>query len=426
MAENIIEVDNLSKLYKLGSIGTGTLSHDLNRWWHKVRQKGDPYLEAGEKNDRTAKSVTGYVWSLKDVSFDIKQGEVFGIIGKNGAGKSTLLKILSKITKPTKGEIRIDGTIASLLEVGTGFHPELTGRENVFLNGAILGMKTATIKKKFDEIVEFSGVERYIDTPVKRYSSGMYVRLAFAVSAHLEPEILIVDEVLSVGDWEFQQKCLGKMQEVSSRQGRTVIFVSHSLPAVKQLCTRGLLLEHGMQKTVGSIKDILSVYEQVAEDSDAGIRGTLPAGLPGYFVNWKLEGDGLPGKHSCYTGSVLSFCFGFYAAENIMNCEVIFTVIYEEILIMQISSQASLGASFNLIPGDHLFKFKFDFPVRDARFNIGVTLTSFNREVDSWASSTKLTVLNDYKSNVNAGVVNPHTTFSLQSNAIEKATTLLQ
>ena len=233
MPKTIIEVENLSKMYKLGSIGTGTLSHDLNRWWYKVRGKEDPYLTAGQLNDRNSGSSKGYVWSLKNLNFSVEEGEVLGIIGKNGAGKSTLLKILSKITKPTTGMVKLDGRIASLLEVGTGFHPELTGRENVFLNGAILGMTRAEISRKFDEIIDFSGVEKYIDTPVKRYSSGMYVRLAFAIAAHLEPEILIVDEVLAVGDAEFQRKCLGKMQDVSNRQGRTVLFVSHSTAAIK-------------------------------------------------------------------------------------------------------------------------------------------------------------------------------------------------
>jgi lipopolysaccharide transport system ATP-binding protein len=415
MSETIIEVENLSKIYKLGSFGTGTLSHDLNRWWHKMRHKEDPYLKAGEKNDRTAKSTSGYVWSLKDINFEIKQGEVFGIIGKNGAGKSTLLKLLSKITKPTTGEIRIDGTIASLLEVGTGFHPELTGRENIFLNGAILGMKTAEIKKNFDEIVSFSGVEKYIDTPVKRYSSGMYVRLAFAVSAHLEPEILIVDEVLSVGDSEFQQKCLGKMKDISARQGRTVLFVSHSMAAIRQLCTKGLLLEHGLQKAVGSIKDILSIYQEEETDAADGQRGNIPNNQPGYFLNWQLEGVNLPGRHSCYTGNTVSFCFGFHANESLKNCEVRFMVKYEEqIMILHAGSMAHLGSTFSVTPGDYQFKFQMDFPVRDAKFNIEVTFLSIGKIVDTWTSSTKLTVLDNFTSNVYAGVINPATIFSIE------------
>jgi len=234
----VIKVENLSKQYRLGAVGTGSFAHDLNRTWQRLRGKEDPYLMIGEENDRTQKGSSDYVWALKDINFSVQHGEVLGIIGRNGAGKSTLLKILSRTTSPTTGSVKIKGRVASLLEVGTGFHPELSGRENIFLNGAILGMSKQEIKSKFDEIVDFSGVERYIDTPVKRYSSGMYVRLAFGVAAHLEPEILIVDEVLAVGDAEFQKKALGKMKDVSNRQGRTVLFVSHNIPAIKSLCTR--------------------------------------------------------------------------------------------------------------------------------------------------------------------------------------------
>lgn len=259
MSNVVIKVENLGKQYRLGQVGTGTLSHDLNRWWYRMRGKEDPYLKIGEANDRTVKGTSDLVWALKDINFEVKQGEVLGIIGKNGAGKSTLLKILSQVTGPTVGEIKVKGRIASLLEVGTGFHPELTGRENIFLNGAILGMTKAEIRSKFDEIVAFSGVERYIDTPVKRYSSGMYVRLAFAVAAHLEPEILIVDEVLAVGDAEFQEKCLGKMKAVSG-EGRTVLFVSHNLPAVRSLCKTGLYLKNGSILKDGKIDEVLSEY----------------------------------------------------------------------------------------------------------------------------------------------------------------------
>src|ERR1700741_2136106 len=242
--DTVIKVENVSKQYRLGMVGRGTIANDLTKWWAKVRGKEDPFLAIGEANDRTQKGNSDYVWALKDINFEVKRGEVLGIIGKNGAGKSTLLKILSQVTMPTTGEIKVKGRIASLLEVGTGFNPDLTGRDNIFLNGAILGMTKQEIKNKFDEIIDFSGVERYIDTPVKRYSSGMYVRLAFAVAAHLEPEILIVDEVLAVGDAEFQKKCLGKMKDVSG-QGRTVLFVSHNMSAIRQLCTRALLLEDG-------------------------------------------------------------------------------------------------------------------------------------------------------------------------------------
>lgn len=240
-----IKVENLSKAYQLGDFGTGTISRDLERFWARLRGKEDPFLKIGEVNDRTIKGESDVVWSLNDINFEVEQGDAVGIIGRNGAGKSTLLKILSRVTSPTTGSIKLRGRIASLLEVGTGFHPELSGRENIYLNGAILGMRKAEIKQKFDEIVSFSGVERYIDTPVKRYSSGMYVRLAFAVAAHLESEILIVDEVLAVGDAEFQKKCLGKMGQVSKSEGRTVLFVSHNMAAVKTLCNRGIVLANG-------------------------------------------------------------------------------------------------------------------------------------------------------------------------------------
>lgn len=256
----ILKVENLSKQYRLGTVGTGTLSHDLNRWWHAIRGKEDPYLKIGDTNDRTSKGTSDYVWALQDINFEVQAGEVLGIIGKNGAGKSTLLKILSKVTAPTTGVIKSRGRMASLLEVGTGFNPELTGRENIFLNGAILGMTKKEITSKLDEIIEFSGCERYIDTPTKRYSSGMTVRLAFAVAAFLEPEILVVDEVLAVGDAEFQKKAIGKMQDISKEGGRTVLFVSHNMAAVKSLCTRGIVLEHGTVVFAGGIDEVISKY----------------------------------------------------------------------------------------------------------------------------------------------------------------------
>ncbi|OAQ38612.1 hypothetical protein A5893_14465 [Pedobacter psychrophilus] len=257
---SVIKVENLSKQYRLGEIGTGSISHDLNRWWHSVRGKENPYLKIGDTNDRSTKGESEYVWSLKDINFEIEQGDAVGIIGRNGAGKSTLLKILSRVTGPTTGSVKVKGRVASLLEVGTGFHPELSGRENIFLNGAILGMRKHEIQRKFDEIVDFSGVERYIDTPVKRYSSGMYVRLAFAVAAHLESEILIIDEVLAVGDAEFQKKCLGKMGDVNKGEGRTVLFVSHNMASVLNLCKSGIILANGTQKFIGSINKATEIY----------------------------------------------------------------------------------------------------------------------------------------------------------------------
>lgn len=264
MSNIAIKAENISKAYQLGEIGTGTISRDLERWWAKLRGKEDPFLRIGEANDRNVKGTSDIVWSLKDLNFEIEQGDAVGIIGRNGAGKSTLLKILSRVTAPTTGSIKLKGRIASLLEVGTGFHPELTGRENIYLNGAILGMRKAEIKRKFDEIVDFAGIERYIDTPVKRYSSGMYVRLAFAVAANLESEILIVDEVLAVGDAEFQKKCLGKMGEVSKGEGRTILFVSHHMGSIQSLCNKGMVLSNGKVIHDGSVSSCINKYLQQA------------------------------------------------------------------------------------------------------------------------------------------------------------------
>ena len=328
MSEVVIRVENISKLYRLGEVGTGSLAHDVNRWWHKVRGKEDPYLKIGEVNDRTktvssvqrpessAKNANAldprrstlvspkappsdWVYALKDVSFEVKRGEVLGIIGRNGAGKSTLLKILSRVTTQSSGQIKVRGRIASLLEVGTGFHPELTGRENIFLNGAILGMRKAEIARKFDEIVEFSGCARYIDTPVKRYSSGMYVRLAFAVAAHLEPEILIVDEVLAVGDAEFQKKCLGKMKDVAGH-GRTILFVSHNMTAVQALTNRCIVLQNGNVSFVGSSSEAIRIYldknlESLSLDFSDKPRNNKAMGIHAKIQRIMIQGDSAEG-----------------------------------------------------------------------------------------------------------------------------------
>jgi lipopolysaccharide transport system ATP-binding protein len=308
-----LKAENISKQYRLGQVGTGTLTHDLNRFWHKVRGKDDPYLKIGESNDRSTKGSSDYVWSLRDINFEIEQGDAVGIIGRNGAGKSTLLKILSKVTKPTTGKIYTNGRIASLLEVGTGFHPEMTGRENIFLNGAILGMTGKEIKRKFDEIVDFSGVERYIDTPVKRYSSGMYVRLAFAVAAHLESEILIVDEVLAVGDAEFQKKCLGKMGDVTRGEGRTILFVSHNMAAIQTLCNYGILLENGKSKFSGQISEVISHYSTANSLSEKIVPNTKNiAYLTGinFFSN---------DKFGIICGADVRFEFNIFAKEKLEN-----------------------------------------------------------------------------------------------------------
>lgn len=299
MSQLAIKAENISKQYRLGKVGTGTLSHDLNRLWYKVRGLEDPYVKIGEANDRSMKGESDYVWSLRDINFEIEQGDSVGIIGRNGAGKSTLLKLLSKVTKPTTGGFKVKGRIASLLEVGTGFNPEMTGRENIYLNGAILGMRRAEITKKLDEIINFSGVERYIDTPVKRYSSGMYVRLAFAVAAHLESEILIVDEVLAVGDAEFQKKCLGKMNDVSKGEGRTVLFVSHNMAAVQNLCFKGILLENGIIKKTGAINDVLAEY----------------------LVSTKIENVKLSENTNRKGNGFLKFTDGFFISDNDNNIE---------------------------------------------------------------------------------------------------------
>ncbi|MCB0429410.1 MAG: ABC transporter ATP-binding protein [Flavobacteriales bacterium] len=276
MSQIVIQAEDVSKLYRLGVVGANTMADDLNRLWARIRGKEDPILKVGEVNARNEAGASNYVWALRNVNFELEQGEVMGVIGKNGAGKSTLLKILSQVTKPTTGRIGVKGRIASMLEVGTGFHPELTGRENVFLNGAILGMTKKEIRGKLDEIISFSGVERYIDTPAKRYSSGMKVRLGFAVAAHLEPEILIVDEVLAVGDVEFQRRCVEKMQEVA-RQGKTILFVSHNMASIKSLCTRCIHMENGMVKFDGDVEDAIDLY--IKSNAEVFQNGQIPQGV---------------------------------------------------------------------------------------------------------------------------------------------------
>lgn len=299
-----IEFDNVGKMYRLGRVGTGTLSHDLNRWWTTtILRKEDPYLKIGETNDRSKKGSSEYVWALRDISFKVEQGDVVGIIGKNGAGKSTLLKLLSRITSPTTGSIRYQGRIASLLEVGTGFHPEMTGRENIYMNGSIMGMTKKEITRKLDEIVDFAGVERYLDTPVKRYSSGMTVRLGFAVAAFLEPEILVVDEVLTVGDAEFQKKAIGKMQDVSKGEGRTVLFVSHNMAAVKNLCTRGVVLQNGQLAFDGTTDDAVGYYLNNNFQVEQGLITDHIDELASYITVDKIEINGTPYTESTITSN---------------------------------------------------------------------------------------------------------------------------
>jgi lipopolysaccharide transport system ATP-binding protein len=319
MSDVVIHVEDVSKQYRLGQVGRKTLSSDVDRWWQKLRGKEDPFLKIGEENDRTAKGNSEYVWALRNINFKVKHGEVLGIIGRNGAGKSTLLKILSKVTAPTQGNIKIKGRIASLLEVGTGFHPDLSGRDNIFLNGAILGMTKKEIQNKFDEIVDFAGVERYIDTPVKRYSSGMYVRLAFAVAAHLEPDILIVDEVLAVGDAEFQKKCLGKMKDVSEKDGRTILFVSHNMAALSRLCGSCLYLKNGLVVSSGATDKIITEYLKTQNSSSFSVEynaSDAPSSNIVRLISAKVINENGEGK------------FNFNIDENI-GVEIVFEVLQQ-------------------------------------------------------------------------------------------------
>lgn len=325
-----IEFENISKQYRLGVVSTGTLSHDLNRFWHtKVLRREDPYLKIGETNDRSHQGKSEYVWALKNIDFKVEQGDVVGIIGKNGAGKSTLLKLLSRVTAPTTGIIRARGRIASLLEVGTGFHPEMTGRENIYMNGAIMGMTRSEITRKLDEIVDFSGCERYLDTPVKRYSSGMIVRLGFAIAAHLEPEILVVDEVLAVGDAEFQKKAIGKMQDVSQGEGRTVLFVSHNMGAVKNLCKRGVLLEQGKVKSTGEIEDVIQQYITIYDYISRQKEWALNPEKEISFTKIQLLVNGKKNYQNIDVTDKLTVQITYYVKEDIRNSNLSFTLFKE-------------------------------------------------------------------------------------------------
>ncbi|MGD1318971.1 ABC transporter ATP-binding protein [Chryseobacterium sp. 2R14A] len=391
-----LKAENISKQYRLGQVGTGTLTHDLNRFWHKVRGKEDPYLMIGESNDRSAKGSSEYVWSLRDINFEIEQGDAVGIIGRNGAGKSTLLKLLSKVTKPTTGKIYTNGRIASLLEVGTGFHPEMTGRENIYLNGAILGMTKKEIKRKFDEIVDFSGVERYIDTPVKRYSSGMYVRLAFAVAAHLESEILIVDEVLAVGDAEFQKKCLGKMGDVTKGEGRTILFVSHNMAAIKALCNRGILLENGKLAVAGKMNAVIDSYFIGKVMETDGKRQNIPLEGKGYFKSWEVGGKK---DFSIDSDKKEKFVFEYDAKEKLTNCELGFVIRNSDgSIILGCNSRDYGGDFFTIDKGTHQFTFELALPVIHGKYEIDIAIVSNNILIDQWVSETKVIVKNKFES----------------------------
>ncbi len=384
----ILKAENISKQYRLGTVGTGTLSHDLNRWWHAIRGKEDPYLKVGETNDRSFKGNSDYVWALQDINFEVERGEVLGIIGKNGAGKSTLLKILSKVTAPTTGVIKSRGRIASLLEVGTGFNPELTGRENIYLNGAILGMTKKEITSKLDEIVAFSGCERYIDTPTKRYSSGMTVRLAFAVAAFLEPEILVVDEVLAVGDAEFQKKAIGKMQDISKSEGRTVLFVSHNMAAVKSLCTQGIVLEHGKVVFKGNSNDSVDFYltkQSSFVQSSLLTREDRKGTGEIKFESIELTNKEGLGVNEIISGEFAKFKISFRVFDDISVDKLVFGIVirdFNEVKIADIYSD-EMGIKFDNRIFDNGYV-ELEFPklmLRGGNYYLDVVVQSYNLAV---------------------------------------------
>lgn len=364
MSNTVIEFNNVGKQYILGTIGTGTLSQDLNRWWANIRGKEDPYLKIGETNDRTQKGDSHFVWALRDINFKIEQGDVVGIIGKNGAGKSTLLKILSRVTSPTTGNIKIKGRIASLLEVGTGFHPEMTGRENIFMNGSIMGMTKTEIKSKFDEIVDFAGVAKYVDTPVKRYSSGMMVRLGFAIAAHLEPEILVVDEVLAVGDAEFQKKAIGKMHDVSKGEGRTVLFVSHNMAAVKSLCTTGVVLQNGMAIFNGNIDDSLKFYLNESPIANDGIITDAIKHKKANIVYKRILINKTEQRNSTITSNqkTLSLCIEGYTPEEIKTDVMLVLKTKDGTPLATLAEGHYKGIIQTIPPGDFVIQKEINLP----------------------------------------------------------------
>ena len=358
--QTVIKVENLSKQYRLGNIGTGTISHDINRFFAKMRGKEDPFLKIGETNDRTKSGNSDFVWALRNINFEVQQGEILGIIGKNGAGKSTLLKILSKVTGPTTGSIKAKGRIASLLEVGTGFHPELTGRENVFLNGAILGMTKLEIKSKLDEIVDFAGIERYLDTPVKRYSSGMMVRLGFAVAAHLEPEILVVDEVLAVGDAEFQKKAIGKMKDVSENSGRTVLFVSHNMTSIQHLCNKAIVMQNGSVTFHGDVSLAIEKYlasNLSLEKLPIHERDDIVC-LSGFKINdiyiSNINNEKI--QNNILSGDTLKFIIKYESSENYSDTRIRITINKSNGDIISILNSYHNGKIFSISKGKGQFE----------------------------------------------------------------------
>jgi len=396
MAEIVIKSENLGKKYIIGHQRKGgyktfreqMLQHMHNFYFRtKKMLSGQQVLEGDEMEE---------FWALRDINFEIKQGDRVGIIGRNGAGKSTLLKILSRITEPTTGKVFIKGRIASLLEVGTGFHPELTGRENIFLNGAILGMSRNEIKKKFDEIVEFSGIEKFLDTPVKRYSSGMYVRLAFAIAAHLDPEILIVDEVLAVGDAEFQKKCLGRMREVSKNEGKTVLFVSHNLQAVRALCQKGILLSKGLVQAIDSIESVLEKYQMDSIDDKDGIRDNLPVDKLIYFKSWFINYKSSQ-TFSCLSREKIKIGVEYVVNDEIQMIE--FGLILRDLngeIIVSANSRDNDQHFLNLKKGKYELFFEMELPLKPSTYELDFAVAQRGELIDQWVSNTKLKILNQY------------------------------
>ena len=396
-----IEFENVSKQYRLGLVSTGTLAHDLNRFWQtRILGREDPYLKIGETNDRSKKGESDYVWALRDINFKVEQGDVVGNIGRNGAGKSTLLKLLSRVTAPTTGVIRARGRIASLLEVGTGFHPEMTGRENIFMNGSIMGMSHDEITRKLDEIVDFSGCERYLDTPVKRYSSGMTVRLGFAIAAHLEPEILVVDEVLAVGDAEFQKKAVGKMQDVSRGGGRTVLFVSHNMRAVRNLCKSGLVLKNGSVSCIGKIDDCIAHY--LADSVNTSQYGSLseiprPGDCSGTirFTNVQFcDVDGVVAQPRC--GKPLRIKLEFDVFENEKSCTISFGIRDMTGNVLIVLSTNHVCSFLNLAKGHHKAEFLVPkLPLSEGEYNCYLYAGGFQKRADYLENATKMSVQED-------------------------------
>jgi lipopolysaccharide transport system ATP-binding protein len=407
----ILKVENVSKLYRLGTVGTGTFGGDVQRFWKtKVLGQEDPFLKIGQTNDRTSKEKAEFVWALKDINFEVKRGEVLGIIGKNGAGKSTLLKLLSRITAPTTGSIKSAGRMASLLEVGTGFHPELTGRENIYLNGSILGMTKKEIQSKFDEIVDFSGCELYIDTPVKRYSSGMTVRLGFAVAAFLDPEILVVDEVLAVGDAEFQMKAIGKMKEVSARGGRTVLFVSHNMESVLNLCPQSILMDNGYISKLGISLNIIQEYL------------SCNFSKPRFFKEWEIElapGDNraklkyvkIKNADVFLEGDILKLEFGVFSFIEAQVLDLTYRI-YSDKGILILEDSVVIGYKHNLLKKFYLIEIQFkNFPISAGMYYIDCWLGLGNVELvgNKEFSVISFQVLPNFKLNrmTNIGILAP-------------------